>query len=78
MNKENKNSLNKNTTITLNKTSTSYNRKIYLDNSATTRPKQEVIDTMLPYFYDKWYNPSSIYSPSKEVNAYIQFHQIYW
>ena len=33
----------------------------YLDNAATTRPKQEVIDAMMPYFEAKWWNPSSLY-----------------
>ena len=56
----------------INKKSTSYNRKIYLDNSATTKPKKEVVDAMLPYFYDKWHNPSSLYSPSKEVKKDIE------
>lgn len=47
-------------------------KKIYLDNSATTKPKKEVIDAMLPYLYDKWYNPSSLYTPSKEIKKEIE------
>ena len=47
-------------------------KQIYLDNSATTRPKKEVIEVMLPYLYDKWYNPSSLYSPSKEIKKDIE------
>lgn len=39
----------------------------YLDNAATTRPKQEVIDAMMPYFEDKWWNPSSLYGESVNV-----------
>ncbi len=35
---------------------------IYMDNSATTPVKQEVLDEMLPYFNIKYGNPSSIYS----------------
>ena len=46
-------------------------KQIYLDNSATTRPKKEVIEAMLPYLYDKWYNPSSLYKPSKEIKKDI-------
>ena len=47
-------------------------KQIYLDNSATTRPKKEVIEVMLPYLYDKWYNPSSLYKPSKEIKKSIE------
>ena len=35
---------------------------VYMDNSATTPVKQEVLDEMLPYFNIKYGNPSSIYS----------------
>lgn len=45
---------------------------IYLDNAATTRMKKEVLDEMIPYFIDKFENPSSIYSPSREINKSIE------
>ncbi len=35
---------------------------IYLDNAATTKPKQEVIDAMLPYFSTYYGNASAVYS----------------
>ena len=35
---------------------------IYMDNSATTPVKQEVIDEILPYFNTQYGNPSSIYT----------------
>lgn len=40
---------------------------IYLDNAASTPVDSEVLDDILPYFKDKYYNPSSIYWPAKLI-----------
>ncbi len=47
-------------------------RQVYLDYSATTPVKKEVLDAMLPYFSELYGNPSSLYSiasQSKEALA---------
>ncbi len=43
------------------------NKKVYLDYSATTPMKKEVVDAMMPYFSEKFGNPSSIYSFGREA-----------
>lgn len=42
-------------------------RKVYLDYSATTPVKKEVLETMLPYFSEEFGNPSSLYEIGAEV-----------
>jgi len=37
-------------------------KMIYLDNAATTKTASEVVEAMLPYFMEKYGNPSSVYS----------------
>lgn len=44
---------------------------VYLDHSATTYVKKEVLDEMLPYFTENFGNPSSLYSIARSTKAVI-------
>lgn len=44
---------------------------IYLDNAATTKTSPEAVEAMLPYFTDRYGNPSSIYSPGAEAGKAV-------
>ena len=43
--------------------------KIYLDHNATTPVLQEVLDSMLPFYRDKFGNPSSIHSEGRAARV---------
>lgn len=45
---------------------------IYLDNAATTKPKKEVVEAMMPYLMDKWHNPSALYSEASKIKDDIE------
>ena len=44
---------------------------IYLDNAATTKTAQSVVEDMLPYFTEEYGNPSSIYSLGSEAKKAV-------
>lgn len=46
-------------------------KKIYMDYSATTPVKKEVLNEMLPYFSELYGNPSSIYSFAREAKQAV-------
>ena len=45
---------------------------IYLDNSATTPLKKEVLDAMMPYLTENFGNPSSIYKIGRDAKAAVE------
>ena len=45
---------------------------IYMDNAATTRVKEEVLEAMLPYFCEFYGNPSSVYSSGRNARKAIE------
>ncbi len=47
-------------------------RRIYLDHAATTPVKPQVLEAMLPYFTERFGNPSSIYSYGREASRALQ------
>lgn len=48
------------------------NKVIYLDNNATTRVAPEVVEAMMPYFCERYGNPSSIHRFGGSVAAEIE------
>ncbi len=40
---------------------------IYFDHAATTPTRPEVVDAMLPYYREKWGNPSSLHASGREA-----------
>jgi cysteine desulfurase len=45
---------------------------IYLDNNATTRPLDEVVEAMLPFLRDEYANPSSVHRFGQQVRHKIE------
>ena len=47
------------------------NKRIYVDHSATTPLRGEVLEKMIPYFTESFGNPSSVYFEAREVKKAI-------
>jgi cysteine desulfurase len=47
-------------------------RNIYLDHAATTAVRKEVLNAMLPYFSEKFGNPSTIYSYGRDTKSAVE------
>ncbi len=43
----------------------------YLDNNATTQVAPEVLEAMIPFFREDYFNPSSMYEPARQVGHAI-------
>lgn len=46
--------------------------RIYLDNAATTRVSEEVLQEMLPYFRESYANPSAVYDSAGEAKKAVR------
>lgn len=47
-------------------------RKVYMDTCATTPTRKEVVDAMLPYFNERFGNPSSLHSFGQVTRAAVE------
>jgi len=47
-------------------------KRIYFDNAATTQLEPEALEAMMPFFTEKFGNPSSIYSYGRETKMAIE------
>ena len=47
-------------------------RFVYADNAATTKLSKTAYEAMLPYLTEQYFNPSSLYSPSKKVKLALE------
>lgn len=48
------------------------NKIIYLDNNATTKVDEKVLEAMMPYFKEEYANPSSMYDFAKKSSSTIK------
>jgi cysteine desulfurase len=47
-------------------------RIVYMDHAATTYTRTEVLEVMIPYFHDRYGNPSSIYRIAREARRAVE------
>ena len=48
------------------------NKLIYLDNNATTKVDEKVLEEMMPFFKEEYANPSSMYDFSRKSSNAIK------
>ena len=47
-------------------------RTVYMDHAATTPVRPEVVEAMLPYFSERYGNPSSLYALAREAKGAVE------
>ncbi|MCE5338513.1 MAG: cysteine desulfurase NifS [Methanomicrobiaceae archaeon] len=47
-------------------------RSVYMDHAATTTVRPEVVEAMLPYFSERFGNPSSLYALAREAKGAVE------
>jgi cysteine desulfurase len=47
-------------------------RSVYMDHAATTPTRPEVVEAMLPYFTERFGNPSSLYAVAREAKEAVE------
>ncbi|MCM2465020.1 cysteine desulfurase NifS [Methanoculleus oceani] len=47
-------------------------RSVYMDHAATTPTRPEVVEAMLPYFSERFGNPSSLYTLAREAKGAVE------
>ncbi|WP_343241704.1 aminotransferase class V-fold PLP-dependent enzyme, partial [Methanoculleus sp. UBA312] len=47
-------------------------RLVYMDHAATTPTRPEVVEAMLPYFTERFGNPSSLYAVAREAKEAVE------
>ena len=48
------------------------NRRVYLDHNASTPVHPEVVEAMLPYFAERFGNPSSVHAFGREAREGLE------
>ena len=47
-------------------------RRIYMDHNATTPIRPEVLEAFLPYYREKYANPSSVHAEGQETRVAVE------
>ena len=53
-------------------------RRVYLDHAAATPVRPEVLEAMLPYFSERFGNPSAVYDLGAELKEVLEEQRARW